>query len=147
MARYAEQGVLAVSRDRLWEFLELHVDDASITKIHPDVRGQTTRSHEGDSYVVERSILFRRKLVPSVWKISYHKPDFARWEILESSAGPMAPGSFLENRYSDDPGGTLVSTEGELTVVGFPKFFQRRVVRFAINHIDDQDVAYLAAHP
>ncbi|MCI4318605.1 MAG: hypothetical protein L3K23_00510 [Thermoplasmata archaeon] len=130
--------------DQLWSFLDAHLDDATVTQIHPDIVGQRTVSREGEVTTVERSIRFRRDVLRSTWKITYHRPSLARWEIV-SGDGPMAPGSFLENQYSDAVGGTMIASRGELTVVRFPRFLQRRIARVALGRIDAQDRAYLSA--
>jgi hypothetical protein len=144
MATYADNGVFPLAREALWKFLDAHLDDAHVTRIHPDIVGQRTVSRDGELTVVERSIRFRRDLLRSTWKITYHRPTLARWEI-ESGDGPMAPGSFLENLYSDAVGGTMVESRGEITVVRFPRFLQRRIARAAMGRIDAQDQAFLAA--
>jgi hypothetical protein len=144
MATYDDKGVFPLAREELWKFLDEHLEDAQVTRIHPDIVGQRTVRREGELTVVERSIRFRRDLLRSTWKITYHRPTFARWEI-ESGDGPMAPGSFLENRYSDAVGGTMVESHGEITVVRFPRFLQRRIARSALGRIDAQDRAFLAA--
>jgi hypothetical protein len=59
----------------------------------------------------------------------------------------MTVGSWVSNRYSEVPGGTLVVTEGDITVLGFPRFLQKRLARTVLNRIDAQDQAYLRKNP
>ncbi|MCI4317285.1 MAG: hypothetical protein L3J96_01985, partial [Thermoplasmata archaeon] len=81
----------------------------------------------------------------SVWKLTYEPPTRTRWEILEGD-GPMATGSYLDNVYSDVSGGILIKSQGDIRVTRFPGFLQSRVVRSALNHINDQDIEYLRTH-
>ena len=144
MARYEDRGVFPLLPEDLWKFLDQHLDDATVSRIHPDIVGQRTVRRDGEDTVVERSIRFRRDVLRSTWKITYHRPTRARWEIVAGD-GPMATGSFLENQYSDAVGGTLIESRGEVTVVRFPRFLQRRIARVALGRIDTQDRAFLAS--
>ncbi|MCI4335668.1 MAG: hypothetical protein L3K17_00510 [Thermoplasmata archaeon] len=146
MVQYAEQDIVPLDRARLWKFLDLHLDNSVIVQIHPDIVGQTLLSSRGNETTVERQIRFLGSTRRSVWKLTYDRPDRARWEIIESK-GPMAQGSYLENTYSDDPGGTLIQSEGDIRVTTLPGFMQRGVVNGAMNSIGKQDLAYLKAHP
>ena len=147
MAQYADQGVIPVSRDKLWTFLNLHTNNDVIPIIHPDVVTQTiVRQTEGE-VVVARGINFRGKVRPNTWRLTSNPPDSLRWEVLEAPEGPMAAGSWVANRYTDTPGGTLVVTAGDVTVLGFPRFLQKRIARAALNRIDAQDQLYLGKNP
>lgn len=147
MVQYVDQEVLPLDRARVWRLLDLHLDSKAIVEIHPDIVGQTVMSSRGDETTVERQIRFLGSTRRSVWRITYVRPDRSRWEITESK-GPLAQGSFLENQYSDAPGGgTLVQSEGEIRVVTFPGFMQRGIVNAALNSIGKQEHAYLRAHP
>jgi hypothetical protein len=143
VARYAEQGVIPIPPDQLWRFLELHARDDVISSIHPDVLSQQTIDRQGDAALVERTLRFRGKPRPTRWRISWAPPERSRWEIIDAPEGPMAKGSWVENRYSEVPTGTLVVTEADITVVGFPRFLQSRLARTVLNRIDAQDLAYL----
>jgi hypothetical protein len=147
MAKYADQGVSPVSREKLWSFLNLHTRDDVISHIHPEVVTQRTVRQSAGEVVVARGIQFRGKVRPNTWKLTSSPPDLLRWEILEAPEGPMTAGSWVSNRYSDAPGGTLVVTEGEITVLGFPNFLQKRLARTALNRIDAQDQTYLRKNP
>jgi hypothetical protein len=146
MARFTDSGEIAVSMDRLWAFLRRHLEDAELPRIHPDVRSQRTLSTEGPTTTVERQIRFGRRTVRSVWRISFEPPNRVRWEIVEGD-GPMAPGSYLITTYSETPTGVRVVSEGEVTVVGFPRFLQGTIVRAAFRRIDAEDVSGLGIPP
>ncbi|MGA9840031.1 MAG: hypothetical protein WBF81_00495 [Thermoplasmata archaeon] len=147
MAKYSDRGVLSVSRSNLWNFLELHTREDMLPRIHPDVVHQRIVRQSPGEVVVERGIRFRGKVRPNTWKLTSGPPDWSRWEILEAPEGPMTKGSWVANRYSEVPGGTLVVTEGEVSVVGFPRFLQGRLAKTALNRIDAQDREYLRHHP
>ncbi len=147
MAKYSDRGVLPVSRDKLWKFLNLHVKDEVIPLIHPDVVSQTILRQSPGEVVVARGINFRGKVRPNTWKLTSNPPDHLRWEVLEAPEGPMAAGTWVDNRYSDVPGGTLIVTEGDVTVLGAPRLFQKRIARIALGRIDAQDQAYLRKNP
>src|ERR1700693_2759252 len=100
MARYADEGVIPLNREQLWQFLELHTQEAAIRRIHPDILSQRTVSSSREGSVFDRGIKFFGKVRHSNWKLTYERPDVSRWEILESE-GPMLTGSYLVNRYSD----------------------------------------------
>ncbi|MGP8078803.1 MAG: SRPBCC family protein [Thermoplasmata archaeon] len=146
MVRYADESVIPIARDRLWRLLDLHAQDGHIMRIHPDVVSQQTLSQGPGEYVVKRGVKVLRRTANSSWKVTYHVPDRFRWEIVDGN-GPWTQGSYLSNQYSDAPGGTLVRSEGELTVVGLPGFLQNRLVRSALNRIDEEDVGFLARNP
>jgi hypothetical protein len=138
VAKYEDQGDLAISVEQLWAFLRQHLDPEQITRIHGDVLAQRVLESGPDSTIVERRIRFGRKTVRSIWKLSYSSPGASRWEILEGD-GPIATGSYLVNTYTPIHGGVRVATRGEIAVVGFPKFLQGWIVRTALGRIDHQD--------
>ena len=147
MVRLVDEGVFPRSREQLWKFLDLHTADDVIHSIHRGVLDQRTLSTSGEEILLARTLDARGKARAVRWKITAHRPDWIRWEIVEAPEGPMALGSYLLNRYSDDPGGTRVQTESEIRIVGVPGFLQKRVVRGVLAEIDREDLAYLAAHP
>jgi hypothetical protein len=138
VAKYEDQGDLAISMDQLWAFLRLHLDPDQITRIHPEVVGQRILESAAGSTTVERRIRFGRRTLLSVWKITYAPPGSSRWDIVEGE-GPMVMGSYLVNTYTPIPNGVHVASRGEITVVGFPNFLQRWIVRTALGRIDRQD--------
>ncbi|MCI4331959.1 MAG: SRPBCC family protein [Thermoplasmata archaeon] len=143
MISYDDESVFPAPKDAVWKLLRSHLDDQAIGAIHPLILGQKTVSQEGDVTIVDRTIDVRGKKLASRWKITYHAPDSARWEI-QSSEGPWAPGSFLEMSYSDAPGGTLVRTRGELKVSVLPFFIpQKGVIRKALETVHQDDIAAL----
>lgn len=147
MARYSDEGVIPISRERLWQFLDLHTRADSITLIHPGVVSQRIITQSESEVVVAREIEFRGTARPNTWKLTSHPPDSLRWEVLEAPQGPMQPGTWVENHYSDVPGGTRIVTEGEIAVVGVPRFLMSRIARSVMNRIDKQDRDYLRQNP
>jgi hypothetical protein len=143
VAEYVDEGAFPLSREQLWAFLDQHWDPAVIGQIHPDIVAQKVLNQRENGAALERTIRYRGKDLRSVWTVTWRRPDFIRWEIGES-AGPMASGSYLENAYSDAPGGTYVRSHGEITVTGLPKFLMRRIVRTAMGTIDNEDREFLA---
>jgi hypothetical protein len=144
MVAYEDETVFPAPKDAVWKLLLAHLDDAAIRQIHPQIVGQKTVSQDGTTTIVDRTIDVRGKQMTSRWKVTYRSPDSARWDI-QSSEGPWATGSFLENTYSDAPGGTLIRSRGELKVSVLPFFIpQKGVIRKAFETIHSEDVAALA---
>lgn len=146
MVRYVDESVVPIPRDRLWRLLDQHAREGEISRIHPEVVSQQTVSQGPGELVVKRGVRMFRRVVNATWKISFMAPERYRWEILDGN-GPWAAGSYLANQYSDAPGGTLVRTEAELTVVGLPGFLQNRIVRLVLGRIDGEDLDFLSKNP
>jgi hypothetical protein len=143
MVDYDGEFVLPFPRERVWKLLHDHLDDALISRIHPLIKRQRTISTTGDLTVVERTIDARGKLVTSEWRVTVRPPDLFRWEIL-TSEGPYSPGSWLENTYVDEPGGTRVRTRGSLRISVLPFFLpQRAFINRVFDSIDTEDENYL----
>lgn len=147
MAHYSDEGGIQISRAKLWEFLGLHSDPATITAIHPEVLRQRVVSSSPSEIVLERTLeIPRNRTMDSTWKVSLNPPEMFRWEII-GGEGPMEIGSWVENHYTDAPeGSTWVKTEAEIRVQKIPGFLQKTAMRRVLNSIDAQDVAYLRAH-
>jgi len=143
MVEYLDDGIFPFPRDQVWRLLRAHQDPVEITAIHPLVKSHVVVRQDGDSVVVRRMIEVRGKLLPSEWKITSRPPDTSRWDIL-SSEGPWTAGSWIENTYTDAPGGTRIVTKGDVKVKVLPFLLpQRPFVRRIFNDIDQQDQAYL----
>lgn len=143
MVAYEEHVVFPAPRDALWKLLDAHLDDSKIASIHPLITSQKTVSRNGPEILVDRVIDVRRRALKSRWKITYGRPDHARWEILESE-GPWAPGSHIDVIYSDAPGGTLVTARGDVTISVLPFFMsQVKQVNKAMDFVHDEDVAFV----
>lgn len=143
MAAYEEEWVFPAPMDVVWKLLEAHLDDRMISVIHPLVTSQNTVSRTDQEVVVDRTIDVRGKPMSSRWKVTYSRPTRARWDIV-AGKGPWAPGSYLQNAYSDAPGGTLVRTRADMTINVLPFFLsQKRNVAKVLEGIDAQDVAFL----
>jgi len=140
---YENDGVFPFPRDRVWRLLQDHTDDTLIPRIHPLIRQQRTVSRSGGATVLDRMIDARGKLLSSQWKYEARPPDFLRWEIV-TGAGPYAPGSWMENTYSEAPGGTRIRSRGDLRITVVPFILpQRPVLRRVLDTIDAEDQRYL----
>jgi hypothetical protein len=143
MVDYSSDELFPFSRDRVWKLLQDHTDDALISRIHPLIRQQRTISRTEDSATVERSIDARGKLLTSQWKYTFRRPDYLKWEIV-AGTGPYAPGSFIENTYLEQPGGTRIRSGGQFKITVVPFFIpQRPVLARVLDSIDSEDQAYL----
>lgn len=140
---YEDESVIHAPLSIVWRLLDDHRDDRKLPVIHPLVQSQTTVSRTDHESVVDRVIDVRRKFLKSRWKMTYHPPESARWDVLEGE-GPWAPGSFIEAHYEEIPGGTRVRARGELTILKLPFFLsQSRWVARVLNDIDIEDWAYI----
>ncbi len=147
MVRVVDEGLFPQPRAALWKFLDLHLQDESIHAIHPAVLDQRTLRTDGEEVRLTRTLQARGRAKAVGWKITAHRPDWQKWEIVEAPEGPMAVGSYLLNRYTEVPGGTQVASEADITLTGIPRLFQRRILRRVFDDLDREDLAYLAAHP
>jgi hypothetical protein len=147
MIEYDEEDLFPFPRDQVWRLLQAHLDDGSISKIHPLVRGQKTLAQNGASTVVQRTIDVLGKPRVSQWRITLNAPDASKFEIL-TSEGPWAEGSTVENRYADAPGGTRIQSHVRVQVKGIPFFLpQKGTARRVFATIDKEDRAYLMGSP
>jgi hypothetical protein len=147
MVTYEYRGVFPAPRDRVWALLNAHMDDGVIGRIHHLIKSQHTVSRSNGGSIVDREIDARGKVMRSRWKLEYRPPDFSRWEVVDS-VGPWAPGTYVENRYSDDPAGTMIETKGDLKISVLPFFLpQKSMVRRVLDTVDSEDQAYLRTMP
>ncbi|HTS33105.1 MAG TPA: hypothetical protein VMI55_04105 [Thermoplasmata archaeon] len=143
MVDYHDEAMLPFPRQRIWQLIEAHRDPAQIGRIHPLVRNQEVESTRADETVVLRTIDVRGELRRSTWRLTSQPPEMFRWEILESD-GPWAEGTWLENRYSEVPGGTRIESRGKLKVSVIPFLIpQGPVIRRVLSDLDVEDAAYL----
>lgn len=143
MVEFEDSTLIAAPRDMIWKLLADHLDDAKAPLIHPLIKSQTTVQRTDTETVVDRVIDVRRKLLSSRWKLTYHPPEHARWELVESD-GPWSRGSYLELTYQEVPGGTQVAARGELTISVLPFFLsQKRTVASVLDDIHTEDLAFL----
>ncbi len=141
MVAYKDEGVFPVPPDVLWNLIQSHLDDQTISRIHPLVLSQQTVSRTDSEAIVDRTIDARGKPMRSKWRVTYHRPDSYRWEVLDGE-GPWAVGSYLENRYSPAPGGTLIHSRGDLKITVIPFFLpQRSIIRRVLGDLDTEDLA------
>ncbi|MGA8710223.1 MAG: hypothetical protein WB786_03210 [Thermoplasmata archaeon] len=143
MVAYEDDDMISAPRPIVWKLLDDHLDDKKILTIHPLIQSQTTVSRTGSEIVVDRVIDVRRKMMKSRWKITYQPPERGRWEILDSE-GPWAPGSYLDVRYEEVPGGTRVHAKGDLSISVLPFFLsQKRTVARVLNDVHIEDLSFL----
>jgi len=143
MVAYEEEELIAAPRPIIWRLLNDHLDDTKILVIHPLIQSQKTVSRADNEVVVDRVIDVRRKMMKSRWKLTYRPPEQARWEVLESE-GPWSPGTYLEVRYEDVPGGTRLRSRGELSLSVLPFFLsQKRTVARVLTDISVEDWSYI----
>lgn len=139
MVVYEDVDVIAAPRHIVWKLLGDHLDDTKIRTIHPLVQSQTTVRRTDTEVVVDRVIDVSRKFKKSRWKLTYHPPESARWEILESE-GPWSLGTYLDVRYEEVPGGTRLRARGELSLNVLPFFLsQKRAVAQALIDLNTED--------
>jgi len=143
MVVYEDEELISAPREVVWKLLRDHLDERKVVEIHPLIRSQTTVSRTDAEAVLDRTIDVNRKPVRSRWKISFHPPGSARWELLESE-GPWAKGSYLDLTYTELPWGTRVHARGDLSIAPRPFFLSaERAVAIALNDIHTEDVAFL----
>ncbi|MGA8536290.1 MAG: hypothetical protein WB789_02730 [Thermoplasmata archaeon] len=143
MVNYQYDQLFPFPRDRVWKLLQDHLDDSRVTRIHSLVKQQRTISKTGDSTVVDRMIDARGKLLASQWRVTCRPPDSFRWEVL-TSKGPYSAGSWMENTYVEEGGGTRIRSRGDLKISVLPFFIpQRPVIRRVLDTIDAEDQNYL----
>ncbi len=147
MIEYKEDSVIPIPRTALWKLLESHREDGTIHRIHPLVLSQKTESRSKGETIVQRTIDARGRQLVSRWRLIEQPPDLFRWEILDGP-GPWAPGSFVENRYTEAPGGTLVSSRGELKITVLPFFLpQKGTIRRVLGRTEVEDLGFVRASP
>jgi hypothetical protein len=143
MVDYQEDQLFPFPRDRVWQLLRAHMDDTTISRIHPLIQSQKTVSTSGDATVLDRRIDARGKVLASTWRVTNRPPDYTKWEVIASN-GPYAVGSWLENTYSQEAAGTRIRTHGDLRISVLPFFLpQRRFIRGVLDTIDAEDQNFL----
>ncbi len=143
MVEFADEDLIAAPRSVLWKLLGDHLDDQKITTIHPLIQSQKTVSHSGNVTVVGRVIDARGKMLKSRWQLTLEPPDHYRWEVHESE-GPWAPGTYLDIRFEEVPGGTRSRARGALTISILPFFLsQKRTVASVLKDISIEDWAFI----
>lgn len=145
MPHYEDEETIPVDLAKLWSFLDRHTTP-EISRIHTEILAQDIVSASAQETVMKRTIDMRGKQVHSTWKITVARPTMTKWEILEGD-GPWAPGSWLENTYTEVNGQVKVRSVGELKVVGVPFFLQKKVLHMVLDHVSEQDHSFLKAPP
>lgn len=143
MVTVSADTIFQFPREKVWRLMELHMDDEVIRRIHPDVLTSKQLSRDGNCWVFERRMRAIRRTFNVTWRFELKPMETVREEII-SSTGGIASGSFLENTYSDAGHSTRVSTTGEITLLGVPRFLQARLLKRVFNQTDKEDLEYLA---
>jgi hypothetical protein len=143
MVDFSDEELVPAPRAIIWKLLNDHLDDKKITTIHPLIQSQTTVSHTGNDTLVDRVIDTRGKMLKSRWMLTLEPPEHYRWEV-HASEGPWAPGTYMDLRYEQVPGGTRVLARGALTISVLPFFLsQKRTVARVLNDISIEDSGFL----
>lgn len=142
MVAYQDEEVFPAPVEKLWALLRTHLDDTKIGTIHQLILSQKTVRQSGEETVVERTIDARGKTLRSSWKYTARPPDFFRWEVLDGD-GPWTPGTYIESRYAADPGGTRITSRGDLKIKVLPFILpQRPVIQRVLGDIEEEDRAF-----
>ena len=147
MVKVDLEGTFPAPRDKLWELFRMHLDEATIKQIHPEILSDKTVSRspslesQGGDWVVERIVTIRGKASKMIWKYKMTPLERLRFDIVESD-GPLSEGSFVDSTYDEVPGGTLISTRAEIILHGVPRFMQGWAARRLLNQIDKGDLNY-----
>ena len=145
MKAYDDDGIINAPISAVWKLIDSHLDDAVIHSIHPEVLEQTTETRGTPDAFVNRIIDVRGRRMPSRWKLTLRPPDFYRWEIVGGD-GPWQTGTYVENTFSEAPGGTRIVSHGQLYISVLPFFLPQGVmIRRILAQIEAQDEARLAA--
>ena len=145
MKQYHDDGIINAPISAVWKLIDSHLDDAVIHSIHPELLEQTTESRGTPDTFVNRIIDVRGRRMASRWKLTFRPPEFYRWEIV-GGEGPWQTGTYVENTYSEVPGGTRMVTQGQLYISVLPFFLPQGVmIRRILSQIEAQDEARLAA--
>ncbi|HEV2166828.1 MAG TPA: SRPBCC family protein [Thermoplasmata archaeon] len=144
MKDYQDDGVINAPISAVWKLIESHLDDGVIHSIHPEILEQSTESRGTPESIVRRVIDVRGKRMPSRWKLTLRPPSVYRWEVLDGD-GPWQAGTYIENAYSEVPGGTRIVSHGQLYISVLPFFLpQGAMIRRILGQIEAQDEARLA---
>ncbi len=133
--------VFPAPRDKVWKIFELHLDD-TIKGIHPNILSQKIVSEYNGGIIFERTIRSIGRTQRSEWKYQVEPPHKLRWDVV-AGEGPFANGSYVQNTYTDVPGGTQITTDGEVNLQGIPGFLQGWIVRRVLGRLDNEDLSYL----
>jgi hypothetical protein len=143
MKDYHDDGVINAPISKVWRLIESHLDDAVIHSIHPEVLKQTTVSRGSPESIFDRTIDVRGKGMPSRWKVTLRPPNLYRWEII-GGHGPWQTGTYVENAFTEVPGGTRIVSQGQLYISVLPFFLpQGFMIRRILAQIEAQDEAWL----
>ena len=142
MVIISEESVFPAAREELWRVLELHTDNEIIRRIHPAILSQKQLSKEGNRWVLERVMHTYGRTFNFTMQLEIAPMDFFKWKII-ASTGPVAPGSYIETKFSDTGEATRLVTKGEMTLKGLPGFMQRWFVGRTLSQVDKEDLRYL----
>lgn len=118
------------------------MDDEAVRIMHPSILASKLLSKEGNRWVFERSMHSFGRTFNLTWRFELRPMESFREDVIASTGG-LAPGSFIENIYSDEDNSTKVSTKGEMAVLGVPSFMQLRILGRVFGQSDKEDLRYL----
>jgi hypothetical protein len=142
MIKLSMESVFPASRENLWRVLKLHVEDDVIGRIHPRILSQQQISKDRNLWVLQRKAHSFGRSFGLKMRVEMAPPEMYRWEIIASDGG-VAPGSYVENKYSEAGEGTIVSTKVEMTLKGVPGLLQKWIIDRGLSGADQEDLQYL----
>ena len=144
--------IFPTSRDRLWQLLAWHQEEARLREIHPAIltdkvveAGPNLRHKDlalASYSIHERTAASKRGDWQSIWRVDRNPPDILRIEIRESD-GILGAGTYWENVYTEVGDGTLIETKGRLVLSGVPPSKRVSLADRILSRIDEEDLRYL----
>jgi hypothetical protein len=142
------EGVFPLSLDETWDLLHAHMDEGTLRQIHPRIlSGQSVREGEpvefrGLSYprnkVTERVIRLGGRPSKSTWTYRIEPPNRYAYDVVFPNESTLR----VDNTYSSTLGGTLVKTDGEVSLKRIPSFLALGIMKRSFSKSDREDLAY-----
>ena len=149
MKAFRTEDIFPLSLDDTWDLLHGHVDETRLRKIHPRIiSGQSIREGEsvefhGHSFprekVAEQVIRIGGRPSKSIWSYRIEPPERYAYEVAFPNGSVLR----VDNTYSPTKGGTLVKTNGEVSLKRVPSFLAVWIVKRSFNQSDREDLAYV----
>jgi len=142
------EDVFPLSLDETWVLLHAHVDEDRLRQIHPRIiSGHSMREGEfvefhGLSFprekVAERVIRIGGRPTKSTWMYRIDPPNRYAYEVMFPNGSILR----VDNAYSAIEGGTLVKTNGSVSLKLVPPFLAVWIVKRSFNRSDREDFEY-----
>src|SRR2546430_7214520 len=149
MKAFRTEDIFPLPLDDTWDLLHAHVDEGGLRKIHPRfITGQSVRDGELVEFhghifprekVAERVIRIGGRPSKSTWSYRIEPPDRYAYEVAFPNGSVLR----VDNTYSPTKGGTLVKTNGEVSLKRVPSFLAVWIVKRSFNQSDREDLAYV----